>query len=119
MADLTLHASDLLSKWGFGDGEQVDDWWWDEFGEDPPAEDALEQLVEQLLLPVVRQHGHQFKAVRILTIHNPIRLEILNGVPVDWDKAAGADWLDDIWVTVARAEASALVRTSSGSETGS
>jgi hypothetical protein len=103
MSDLTLFAFGLLSKWGFGDGELVDDWWWEEFDGPPPVEDALEQLVEQLLLPVLTEHGHTFEAYRIGTTHNPIRLRVLDGEPID-DYAYNRQ-LDDIYVTITPTQA--------------
>lgn len=111
MSDLTLHASGLLSKWGFGDGDLVDDWWWEVFDEPAPVE-ALEQLVEQLLLPVLIEHGHTFEAYRIGTIHNPIRLRVLDGEPID-DYAVNRQ-LDDIFVIVTPAQARLAIAAEPG-----
>jgi hypothetical protein len=99
MSDLTLYAEGLLSRWGFGDGDVVDDWWWEVFDE-PAPDEALEELVEQLLLPVLTEHGHTFEAYRIGTIHNPIRLRVLDGEPVDVYADADNRQLDEIYVTI-------------------
>src|SRR5690606_28592406 len=104
----------LLSRWGFGDGDVVDDWWWEEFDGPPPVEDALEQLVEQLLLPVLTEHGHTFEAYRIGTIHNPIRLRVLDGEPVDVYADDDNRQLDDIFGTVPPAQARLAIAAKPG-----
>lgn len=111
MSDLTLFASGLLSKWGFCDGDRVDDWWWEVFDESAPDE-ALEQLVEQLLLPVLTEHGHTFEAYRIGTIHNPIRLRVLDGEPVNAD--ADNKQLDDIYVMITPEQARRALQPAEG-----
>jgi len=81
----TLDADSLLSKWGFGDGDALNDWWWDNYDEEPPFGDheMLYALVVAHLLPKMREAGWDVELVRISTIHNPVRAERLNGVEVD------------------------------------
>ena len=78
---LILHASGLLSKWGFGDGDVLVNWWWDVYDEEPPKNDhdLLYALVTQYLLPVLRKEGKDVQVYRIHTNHNPVRAEYLNG----------------------------------------
>ena len=78
---LILHASGLLSKWGFGDGDVLAQWWWDVYDEEPPKNDhdLLYALVTQYLLPVLRKEGNDVLVYRIHTNHNPVRAEYING----------------------------------------
>lgn len=81
-----LDARSLLSKWGFGDGDAFDDWWWDTYDEPPRpnADDILYALVAGYLMPALRDAGHDGELTRIETSHNPVRLETLDGREVDW-----------------------------------
>lgn len=81
-----LDAESLVSKWGFGDGDALDDWWWDTFDVEPPVncDDLLHALVLEYLVPAMRARGWDPKVIRIGTIHNPVRAESLNGHEVDW-----------------------------------
>ncbi len=81
----TLDAEDLLSKWGFGDGDALDDWWWDNFAEEPPFNDhdMLHALVLAYLVPALRDAAHEVEIFRIETNHNPVRAETLDGILVD------------------------------------
>lgn len=82
---LHLDAESLMSKWGFSDGEALNDWWWDQYDEAPPFDDALvlHALVVAYLVPALRAAGHQVEIFTIQTNHNPVRAETLNGVEVD------------------------------------
>lgn len=82
----TMHAESLLSKWGFGDGDALSDWWWDQFETDPPFNDhdVLFTLVESHLVPKMQAAGWKVDLVKIATIHNPVRAGRLNNVEVDW-----------------------------------
>lgn len=81
----TLDADGLLSKWGFGDGDALSDWWWDHYGEDAPFDDreALHALVIAYLVPAIHDAAREVEIVRIETIHNPVRADTLDGVKVD------------------------------------
>lgn len=81
----TLHAESLLSKWGFGDGDALEDWWWDNFDEEPPFNDhdVLYALVLAHLVPAIEEAGHSVEVFRIHTIHNPVRGRRLDGEEVD------------------------------------
>lgn len=95
MSEVTFFTNCLLSKWGFGDGDMLDDLLWDHgYGEvwqqeqdTRPDSDfsfdhrVLIRVVEEHVLPAVRQH-HDITTYRILTIHNPIRAEEVDGDPV-------------------------------------
>lgn len=97
---LTLDAASLFSKWGFGDGEALSDWWWDEFDQPPPPTadlpQALRNLVAEHLLPLI---GGQFTVVDISTSHNPIRISSWRGQP--WDDHADGPPPDFIPVAIA------------------
>lgn len=88
MADpkFLLHAESLLSKWGFGDGDALSDWWWDTFEYDPDWDFhvVLFELVKEHLVPEMERKGHRVELVFIHTIHNPVRAERLNGEEIDW-----------------------------------
>jgi hypothetical protein len=79
---LTLFSSSLLSKWGFNDGNDPDDWldYCEAHGIDYNAVDfPLVALVRQHLLPVLDQ---DVTVVEIETSHNPIRAELVDGIDV-------------------------------------
>lgn len=82
----TMHADSLLSKWGFGDGDALSEWWWHRFETDPPFNDhdVLFNLVEAYLAPKMRAAGWEVDLVKIATIHNPVRAERLNNAEIDW-----------------------------------
>jgi hypothetical protein len=78
-----LSSEDLESKWGFGDGDVLEDhatWWRDQLGLRPghpyvSSRDALCDLVERHLvsrLPAEQRAGMQ----RVGTVHNPYRADI-------------------------------------------
>lgn len=76
---LTLFSSSLLSKWGFNDGDDPDDWldYCDGRGIDHNAlAFPLIPLVQRYLLPQLKQ---KVTVVEIETSHNPIRAESVGG----------------------------------------
>lgn len=84
MNDLVLHSDCLLSKGGFGDGDEPD---WlldilDERGLDHPVDwhGILWQLVNEHLVPALDQ---RVETVRIETNHNPVRASTVNGANVE------------------------------------
>lgn len=101
---LILHASGLLSKWGFGDGDVLAQWWWDVYDEEPPKNDhdLLYALVTQYLLPVLRKEGNNVQVYRIHTNHNPVRAEYLNGRPLRDLSVIDDDLLGDSSVTLTK-----------------
>lgn len=79
---LTLFSADLLSKWGFNDGDDPEDWldYCEANGIDYNAIDfPLAEVVRRYLLPALDQH---VTVVEIETIHNPIRAETVDEVDV-------------------------------------
>lgn len=82
---LTLVSEDLLSKWGFNDGD-LPDWIWDVCDEQRIDHDAFEwhdvlwALANEHLSPALGQHVH---LVRIETNHNPVRASTVDGVDVE------------------------------------
>lgn len=96
-ADLVLISSGLLSKWGFCDGNVLEDDLYDELEEigfwdadlrsvgDPAAAFSLEdrtliRLVREYLLPVLDQ---KVEVIEISSSHNPIRASKVDGVDVE------------------------------------
>jgi hypothetical protein len=80
MANFVMYADDLLSKWGFSDGERLSDYVYDQFNEYDFAfnsHKALEELVKRYLLPKL---GKKVEVMFINTIHNPVRAEMIDGV---------------------------------------
>ena len=102
MADFSLDAESLCSKWGFGDGDALDDWWWDTYDDDSPvnSDDILHALVVEYLVPRMRDAGWYPVLTRIETNHNAVRAETLNGAPVDWYDSDGSHFQQPIVVTV-------------------
>lgn len=89
MKTLTLRSEDLLSKWGFNDGEPPEALLdvLDAEGIAYPTDwhAILVQLVEENLLPVLDQ---RVEVVTLETNHNPIRADRVDGVELeDWTGA--------------------------------
>lgn len=113
-----LQATDLLSKWGFGDGDLLWDWAHDNLGDDLDPDvyhPALRALVRKHLIPAIEAAGHTVDAFDIWTIHNPIRTGVLNGEPVDNRRPTAQQEaaLGDIAVTVSADEIRAAIEAAS------
>lgn len=87
---MRFYTSGLLSKWGFKDGDILDDLLWDsglcgtgKLGDDSELQehDVLTKIIQDYVLPKITD---DVKTCRIMTIHNPIRAEFVNGVSVEW-----------------------------------
>lgn len=79
---LTLFSSSLLSKWGFNDGDDPEDWldWCDNQGIEHNAFDfPWTAIVRKHLAPAIEQ---DVTVVDIETSHNPIRVDTVNGTDV-------------------------------------
>ncbi|WP_405850603.1 hypothetical protein OG211_34780 [Streptomyces niveus] len=77
---VTLFSADLLSKWGFNDGDTPRAWldWCEANGIDSSdVEFPLVALVREHLVPVIEQ---MIEVVKIGTSHNPIRAQRVDGV---------------------------------------
>jgi hypothetical protein len=96
-ADLVLISSGLLSKWGFSDGDVLDDDLYEELQEigfweadlrsvgDPAeafslSDRVLIRLVREYLVPALDQ---DVEVVEIGSSHNPIRASKVDGVDVE------------------------------------
>lgn len=76
---ITLRSEDLLSRWGFNDGEPPEEWlaYCEGRGIDPKTLDyPLVQLVRTYLLPAIEQ---DIVALELSTNHNPIQAELVDG----------------------------------------
>lgn len=92
LADLTLYSTGLLSKWGFMDGDVVDDWIYDnglwEKYKDIDDHKILEELVGKYLLPKL---NHKVSTCFVGTNHNPVRADSID------HKLYGNWYEDDEW----------------------
>lgn len=84
---LTLYSQNLLSKWGFNDGDTPEHLmdYWDDQGIDYSGIDwrqVLRRLVRDHLLPALTRH-HRIEVYEIETIHNPIRASVVDGITID------------------------------------
>lgn len=77
---MLFHTESILSKWGFDDGDMLDDLLWDNGIELDDKHKLLIKVVREKVLPEIKQHVEVFE---IGTIHNPIRAESVDGVKVD------------------------------------
>jgi hypothetical protein len=81
---LSLFSRDLLSKWGFNDGDTPDEIldYCDDHGIPYPADwhVTLRRLVREYLIPKLDQHVF---TVDINTNHNPIRAAMVDGRDVE------------------------------------
>ncbi|MFJ1765088.1 hypothetical protein ACIOD2_32505 [Amycolatopsis sp. NPDC088138] len=96
-----LHADGLLSKWGFGDGDEPDAYldWLDEQSLPHPANwhAILRHLVRTRLLPLIVEDVEVYD---IETNHNPIRASRVNGVEIDDTRASNDRVLRDLAVNI-------------------
>lgn len=109
---LVLLSDDLLSKWGFNDGDTPDAYldWCDDNDHPYPPDDwhgILRTLVRTRLLPALDQ---RVDLVDIETLHNPIRAERVDGRDVTdlWRKIEPGLTLTPDCVEVPYAEVLAL-----------
>ncbi|MBZ6250378.1 hypothetical protein KVH27_18580 [Streptomyces olivaceus] len=113
---LTLFSADLLSKWGFNDGDDPEDWldWCETQGIDYTAfEVPWAALVRKYLVPLIEQ---DVTVVDIETIHNPIRAETVNGADMHeiWYGRMDAPTLTPESVDVPMADVLALALAEAG-----
>ncbi|MFI2358159.1 hypothetical protein OG582_11915 [Streptomyces anulatus] len=113
---LTLFSADLLSKWGFNDGDSPGSWldWCDNRGVDYNMFDfPWAAIVRKHLVPAIEQ---DVTVVDVETIHNPIRVKTVNGVDVTqaWSGKAAAPALTPEYVDVPMAEALRLALAEAG-----
>jgi hypothetical protein len=94
---MTFHTNGLCSKWGFQDGEMLD-----EFLEaagfsnfSTLDDDGEEQIsfFHEVLITVVRDYvvprlDQQVEVWELCGIHNPVVVRSVNGIPVDWRGSA-------------------------------
>lgn len=79
MSVFIMYANDLLSKWGFGDGDRLSDFLYEnnsKFGYKVDTHKLLEELVKRYLLPKIDKKVEIFY---ITTNHNPVRAEMIDG----------------------------------------
>ncbi|WP_406143744.1 hypothetical protein [Streptomyces anulatus] len=113
---LTLFSCDLLSKWGFNDGDDPEWWldWCETQGIDYNAFDfPWAALVRKHLVPAIEQ---DVTVVDIETIHNPIRVETVDGIDVSeaWHGRVEAPTLTPEYVDVPVAEVLRLALAEAG-----
>jgi hypothetical protein len=113
---LTLFSSSLLSKWGFADGDDPDDWldYCEANGVDYTRLDfPLVALVRRFLLPRIEQ---AVTVAEIETCHNPIRAETVDGRDVTevWFGRAPEPRLTPECVDVPMADVLRLALTEAG-----
>jgi hypothetical protein len=87
-----LYLKDLLSKWGFSDGDQVSDWIFEK-NPDLSLSLSIEQkkkvlitAVERFLIPELKKNYRDVKYTTKGLIHNPIRLTELDDLEINWMK---------------------------------
>jgi hypothetical protein len=83
---IRLYSDGLLSKWGFGDGDCLDEVLWDRCDElglraDGDEHAVLIRAVREYLLPALAEH-HDVVVFEIDTIHNPIRADTIDGIEI-------------------------------------
>lgn len=107
-----LSGNGLCSKWGNGDGDALDDWWWATYDKAPEVntDDLLFALASTYLVPAIAKAGHVVELERIETIHNPVRARLFDGAEVD--QYGDREYLvPDVWVDVTREQIEQIVRT--------
>tara|TARA_R110000782_G_C14513166_1_gene380162 strand:- start:106 stop:486 length:381 start_codon:yes stop_codon:yes gene_type:complete len=103
MTDFVMYANDLLSKWGFGDGDRLKDYVFEEldtYDFEFNCHKALEELVKRYLLPKLDKKVEIFF---ISGMHNPVRAEMIDGIYYENHyKHDDNDLLGDVTVEVTR-----------------
>jgi hypothetical protein len=84
----TLRAECLASKWGFGDGDGLQDYCYDLkdgglIPDTPERDGFLYAVVMKYLVPELDRRGIKADIVKIGSNHNPVRAETVNGIEVD------------------------------------
>lgn len=118
-ATIRLDTAGLLSKWGFGDGDCLDDLLWDMVDDGTLTLDerragsgidfehgVLVRVVREFVLPAIEQTVEVYE---IGTIHNPIRASSVNGREVD-DRGDNPFTITPEWVEVASSEVARIAR---------
>lgn len=83
MSKFVMYADDLLSKWGFGDGDRLGEFIYEEmnvYDFEYNEHKLLEELVKRYLLPKLDK---KVEIYFISTIHNPVRAEYIDGEPYE------------------------------------
>jgi hypothetical protein len=101
----TLRAECLASKWGFGDGDGLQDYCYDLKDDglipDTPDRDGfLYAVVVKFLVPELERRGIKADIVKIGSCHNPVRADMVNGQEVDHFNGPCPECLRDIEVLV-------------------
>ena len=100
-----LHSIDLLSKWGFRDGDLFWDYCYDLEQQriKVKSHDLLIAAVRRWLLPALDQ---EVETAEIISIHNPIRARSVAGVSVEgfWYDIEPPRLVTPEWVDVPEAE---------------
>ena len=115
MTGYTLRAAGLASKWGFGDGDGLQDCMYDLRDEGlitsvPERDSILLAAVQRYLLPELERRGVSVEIVAIGSNHNPVRAETVNGAEVDWHAESCPECLLDIEVQISREDLIALAK---------
>lgn len=79
MSKFVMYADDLLSKWGFSDGDRLSDYVFEEsraYDFQFDCHKALEELVKRYLLPKLDK---KVEVMFVESIHNPVRAEMIDG----------------------------------------
>lgn len=77
---MRFYTESLLSKFGFGDGDMLNDLLFDSGISLDNEHDLLIKVVREHVLPAIKQ---QVVVYEIKTIHNPIRADSIDGVKVN------------------------------------
>ena len=77
---MIFHTDSLLSKWGFSDGDMLEDLLYDNNLGDVDTHTVLIKVVKEMVAPKVKQ---VLDIYEIPSIHNPIRTNSVDGVAVD------------------------------------
>ncbi len=109
---LTLYSDGLLSKFGFNDGDDPDEWldYCEANGIDyNEVGFPLVKLVRQYVLPALDQ---QVTVYEIETIHNPIRAKTVDGMEVRGEDTVHGDPIEltPETVTIPMSEVARLAR---------
>lgn len=112
MKDFVLHAECLASKWGFGDGDALEDYLWNELGlvKTPSRNGFLHAVSMKYLAPELERRGIKAEIELIETHHNPVRICTIDGVQVDhYHREKCPDVLKNIEVVIPKNEILAML----------
>lgn len=86
---MKFNTNGLLSKWGFMDGDILEDFMFDSDLCDNDINQSHKSLIKVVVDHVIPKLDQEVELSQISTIHNPIRAKSVDGKNVNWYRDDG------------------------------